>query len=191
MAEPSARGRERREQLVSAGVACLLVDGWAGVTHRRVAAQAHATTGLVRYHFGDVAGLRAAIADDVCAALGLPVPPSTMDRREWIAELTTAVEALSERRDDAALLVQVMVGALAYPEVSAVVRKALASVRSDMAFALTLLEPPVPSEQAEDLAATIVGLLDGLLLGDLVLGGSSATSVGRVRSALEALLSPR
>ncbi len=188
MAEASARGRERREQLVAAGVACVIADGWAGITHRRVAAGAHATTGLVRYHFGDVAGLRAAIASAVCESLALPVPPRTIDRDSWVHEIARAADDLSSRRDDAALLVHVMVGALAYPEVSAVVREALAHVRSDMALALSLVEPPVPAERVDDLAATIVGLLDGLLLGELVVGAPPGATARRVATALDSLL---
>ena len=56
-----ARGRETREQLLSAAAAVLGEDGYSAMSMRAVAGRAGVRLSLVHYHFGSKAGLMEAV----------------------------------------------------------------------------------------------------------------------------------
>src|SRR5437879_13897360 len=62
-------GPLRREQIVRATIRCLARDGYAGLTMKRVAAEAAVSPGILHYYFRDKAAMLAAAALRVTADL--------------------------------------------------------------------------------------------------------------------------
>ena len=62
-------GPLRREQIVRATIRCLARDGYAGLTMKRVAAEAAVSQGILHYYFRDKAAMLAAAALRVTADL--------------------------------------------------------------------------------------------------------------------------
>lgn len=154
-------------RLLTAGTELLVADGWAALTHRRVADRAGVSLGLVRHHFGSVAGLRVAIAElaanPLIDALQLP---QTTSRDGWVEVMMAGLTGPEQRRDDATVLLLLMTGSLHYPEITGAVRAALGRLRSRVADSLADLRPALADPDAT--AAVLVAALDGLLLTTLV-----------------------
>jgi AcrR family transcriptional regulator len=189
----TARGDDRRRSILAAGVACLADEGWAGLTHRRVAARAESTLGLVRYHFGDLEGLRREIAREVSGGLAIPLRESlsgASDRADWIDRLLALVAGLDATRDEIALLLQVMVGSLTYPEVAEVVRGDLDSMRDALRDSLVALPDSVPVDRAAEVAAFVLSVVDGLLLGAALDPDTVGGHDRLLRTTVTALLAP-
>jgi AcrR family transcriptional regulator len=55
------RSRRTRERVIQAAAACIAEEGFAAAHTNRIAARAGVTWGVIQYHFGDVAGLFAAV----------------------------------------------------------------------------------------------------------------------------------
>src|SRR5258705_10375396 len=62
-------GPLRREQIVRATIRCLARDGYAGLTMKRVAADAAVSQGILHYYFRDKAAMLAAAARRVTVDL--------------------------------------------------------------------------------------------------------------------------
>lgn len=161
------KGRQRRSELIAAGVALLAESGWSGLTHRAVAARARANAGLVHYYFKGTPGLRLAVAreasritisalfdavlaaeDDAALArhVGRVLDAARQDphRRRLTAELVTA--AFDDRR------------------ISALVRRAFADGRARLARWLRARHRSWPPGRARGAAAVLVATVDGLAL---------------------------
>ena len=188
----SAKGHQRRAELVHAGITCLMTEGWPGLTHRKVAQQAEATLGLVRYHFGDLAGLHTAIAEQVSHDLLGPMTDelvSTTSVEELIAVFLTALEAGREEPTGIQLLIQIMVGTAYYPEVSRIVRSDLDTAKARLAAHLQELDPKWTATSALQAASLLVATCDGILLHALVdPSAENQHSRSQLHTVLQAIL---
>ena len=70
-----ATSEERRDHLVRACLKCLVADGHAGISVRRIAKEAGVAVGLVNHHFGSIDALVA--LDDDLLRLGSPAQDDT------------------------------------------------------------------------------------------------------------------
>lgn len=187
------RGDRRRAELLDGALACLADDGWAGLTHRKVAQRAGATPSLVRYHFESLAGLRAAIAHEAVARLVVPSVEALCSTASAEHLATTAVgmtEHVGAAADDVRLLTQVVVGTSHYPEVADVMGNAMAVARDRLAAHLVALDPGLSTASAGATAALLLGVLDGLLLHGLVAPPTDAESRRRRLALFRSLLEP-
>jgi AcrR family transcriptional regulator len=82
----SARGSQRRKDLIEAAHRVLVRDGHHAVTLRTVSVEADASHGSINYYFGSRSALMCAVADDVC--------------RQIAADLAQAVPKLEECADN-------------------------------------------------------------------------------------------
>lgn len=87
------RSRRTRERVIQAAAACIAEEGFAAAHTNRIAARAGVTWGVIQYHFGDVAGLFAAVlargmeeVEEGFAALQI----ESSDRRERVAAVVDA-----------------------------------------------------------------------------------------------------
>jgi AcrR family transcriptional regulator len=62
----SARGSQRRKELIEGGLRVLVRDGHHGVTFRTVSLEANASHGSVNYYFGSRSAMMCAVAEEVC-----------------------------------------------------------------------------------------------------------------------------
>jgi AcrR family transcriptional regulator len=188
------RGDRRRSELLRAAIECLVDEGWVGLTHRRVAQRADANPGLVRYHFGNLAGLREAVARWASAELTVPlgeVAGTAASVEELvdvcIAGLSDAVRQPAQVR----LLVQVMVGAAYYGEVAAVVSEALDASKASFAQHLRQIEPGWDADGAAVAADLFFANADGLMLQALAKAPAGSDShTAQLASMLRAMFSP-
>ncbi len=183
-----SRGDRRRAELIQAGMECLVRDGWAGLTHRRVAEQAQAAPGLVRYHFGTLSGLRAAIARQASDDLILPVTEQ-LGTTSTFDELVEQVVALMGSAEDRGtrLLTQIIVGTAHYEEVAEIVDADVERARDGLARHLVQLGSGWSPEQARDAASLLLATVDGILLHGLVAAKPPAAE--QLRRAVRAILS--
>lgn len=187
------RGDRRRAELLAGGIARLERDGWAGLTHRRVADEAGATPGLVRYHFGSLAGLRTAIAEEASARLLMPAIDALCatatpdDLRRRTVEVVTA---LLDDRQGAGLLAEVVLGSTHYPEVEGVVVTALDVALGRLAAHLVALDPRWDARAARGAAELLLATTDGLALAALGRRGASAVQPAQLEELVGAILSP-
>jgi len=161
------RGERRREELLRAATTCLVRDGWAGLTHRRVAEEAGATVGLVRYHFGSLGGLRTALATEVSTVLIAPFAGAlvaTRSTEELVAATTALVREALADREGGILLAQVVLGSAHYDDVAAIVTARLEESLAALASHLELLEPARTSTTAREAADLLLAAVDGLVL---------------------------
>ena len=87
-----ARAAATRERILDETVACILEDGYAAASAKRIAERAGVTWGVVQYHFGDRDGILAEVVER-----GLHVRVETMSSTEIPeAPLRARVEALVE-----------------------------------------------------------------------------------------------
>src|SRR5437879_10588264 len=80
-------GPLRREQIVRATIRCLARDGYAGLTMKRVAAEAAVSPGILHYYFRDKAAMLAAAALRVTADLDRRVAVQARRSEEHTSEL--------------------------------------------------------------------------------------------------------
>ncbi len=184
------RGERRRGELLRAATTCLVRDGWAGLTHRRVADEAGATPGLVRYHFGTIAGLRTALATEVCTTLVSPfadaiVATSTID--ELIDTAVAVGRGALADRDGGILLAQIVLGSAHHEEVAAVVSAHLEAALTRIAAHLAALDPSRTPEAARHSAERLLAALDGLALRGIA---RPSADVPPIEPLLRAILAP-
>jgi DNA-binding transcriptional regulator YbjK len=161
------RGDRRRDALLSAGMGLLADTGWAGITHRKVAVRAASPAGLVQYYFGNLAGLRAAIAAHTCDRLIVPAMATLAMASDLDAVadlLARSVAGATSDRTAAALLTQVIVGMKLHPEVDTVVRDALDGARSELSGLLASVDARWTTDDAERAASLAIAVIDGVAL---------------------------
>lgn len=184
------RGDRRRDELLHAAMRCLVRDGWAGLTHRRVAEEAGATVGLVRYHFGSLGGLRTAIATEASVALIAPFAEllgRTATTDELIAVASAVVREALADRESGILLAQVVLGSAHHDDVAAIVTAQLEESLGRLAAHLTVLEPARTPAAAREAAELLVAAVDGLALRGIARPGAV---VPPVEPLLRAILTP-
>ncbi|MBU0521494.1 MAG: TetR family transcriptional regulator C-terminal domain-containing protein [Gammaproteobacteria bacterium] len=110
MTTPSPKNRraepdERREMLVAATLRCLVRDGHAGISVRRIATEAGVSVGLLNHHFGSIDALIAdtyqKIASELTTALRLEIQQAATPAQKMDAFL---VGSFSPRVMDPQLL---------------------------------------------------------------------------------------
>ncbi|MQA01202.1 MAG: TetR family transcriptional regulator [Streptosporangiales bacterium] len=163
----STRGSRRREEIVRAGVDLLVEAGWPAVTTRRVAARAGVNVGLIHYHFGGLAQLRAAITQRAAEDLGDPVVHELLGADGARAVVDAMRRLLPETADDerrARLAMEVMAGALREPGLAAAGEDQLRQLRAALADRLGELYPDWPAPRRTGAATLLLALLEGLVL---------------------------
>lgn len=163
----SSRGQRRREELVDAGVALLAEGGWPAVTTRAVAQRGGANQGLIHYHFGGLAALRAAIADRAGQLVIGPVADQLLDIGDPVRALDSLATLVRETASDertGALAVELIAGALREEGIGAALRDQLAEARERLAEQLGGHYPELSEQQRAGWATLLTALVDGLVL---------------------------
>jgi len=163
-------GPVRREQIVRATVRCLARDGYAGLTMKRVAAEAGVSQGILHYYFRDKAAMLAAAALRVTVDLDRRVAAEARGARDARARLRAVVraclETAVESRDFWTVFIEFWGEALHDRRLAAVNRQAYARARRLIAATLAggRSAGAVRRVNLEEAAAAVLGLLDGLSL---------------------------
>lgn len=103
------RAERTRTAVIDETVRCILDDGFAPPSVRRITDRAGVTWGVVQYHFGDLDGLLMAVVDTGFAELlatlqALESETARLDRRERVAFVVNAVwQAFSSPTSRAAI----------------------------------------------------------------------------------------
>jgi DNA-binding transcriptional regulator YbjK len=173
MTQPAAAGpeaRTARARLIDAAIAQLAAEGMRGLTHRRVEQRAEVAQGLVKYHFGSLDGLIAAVlthladaelpdvltVDDQTRALADAGRPPTA----LFAQARAVADAVRARPDLARARLELYLHASRHPELQGIVKAARDRFVDRIAASLDGPDP-------EAGARMIVALVDGLLLDQL------------------------
>jgi TetR/AcrR family transcriptional repressor of bet genes len=160
----------RRDQIVRATIRCLARDGYAGLTMKRLAAEASLSQGILHYYFRDKAAMLAAAALRVTADLDRRVAAEARGARDARAQLRAIIraclETAVESRDFWTVFIEFWGEAFHDRRLAAVNRQAYARARR-------LIGVPLARGMAnghwrridiEEAAGVILGLLDGLSL---------------------------
>jgi AcrR family transcriptional regulator len=160
----------RREQIVRATIRCLARDGYAGLTMKRVAAEAGVSQGILHYYFRDKAAMLAAAALRVTADLDRRVAAEARGARDARGRLRAVVraclETAVESRDFWTVFIEFWGEALHDRRLAAVNRRAYARARRLIGATLARgrAAGDVRPVNLEEAAAVVLGLLDGLSL---------------------------
>jgi AcrR family transcriptional regulator len=160
----------RREQIVRATVRCLARDGYAGLTMKRVAAEAEVSQGILHYYFRDKAAMLAAAALRVTADLDRRVAAEARGARDARARLRAVIraclETAIESRDFWTVLIEFWGEAFHDRRLAAVNRQAYARARRLIGVPLAqgVADGRWRRVDVEEAAAVVLGLLDGLSL---------------------------
>ena len=163
-------GPLRREQIVRATIRCLARDGYAGLTMKRVAAEARVSQGILHYYFRDKAAMLAAAALRVTADLDRRVAAQARGARDARTRLRAVIhaclETAVESRDFWTVFIEFWGEALHDRRLAAVNRQAYARARRLIGAALARGRAAghVRQVNLEEAAAVVLGLLDGLSL---------------------------
>lgn len=161
------KGLERRAAIVEAAVDLLAEEGWAGVTHRSVAARAQTNPGLVHYYFEGSAGLRRAVAERA-AELSIVRLAENILKAEDEEHLLAGAQALltvgTRDAGPARLTTELVSAAFSDPAVGAVLTASMARTRSLLADWITARRPDTPTEEAVGRAALLLAAVDGAVL---------------------------
>ena len=163
-------GPLRREQIVRATIRCLARDGYAGLTMKRVAAEAAVSQGILHYYFRDKAAMLAAAALRVTADLDRRVAVEARGARGARARLRAVIraclETAVESRDFWTVFIEFWGEALHDRRLAAVNRHAYARARRLIGAALVRgrTDGTLRRVDLEEGAAVVLGLLDGLSL---------------------------
>lgn len=163
-------GPLRREQIVRATIRCLARDGYAGLTMKRVAAEARVSPGILHYYFRDKAAMLAAAALRVTADLDRRVAAQARGARDARTRLRAVIhaclETAVESRDFWTVFIEFWGEALHDRRLAAVNRRAYARARRLIGVALARGRATghVRRVNPEEAAAVVLGLLDGLSL---------------------------
>jgi len=163
-------GPLRREQIVRATIRCLARDGYAGLTMKRVAAEAAVSQGILHYYFRDKAAMLAAAALRVTADLDRRVAVEARGARGARARLRAVIraclETAVESRDFWTVFIEFWGEALHDRRLAAVNRHAYARARRLIGAALVRrrTDGTLRRVDLEEAAAVVLGLLDGLSL---------------------------
>ncbi|WP_282781909.1 MULTISPECIES: TetR family transcriptional regulator [unclassified Nocardia] len=163
----SNRGRQRREELIEAGVALLIEGGWAAVTTRALAARSGANAGLIHYHFGGLPGLHLAIAERAGERALAPVVDALLgasDAHSAIAAMRSTISRVATDDQMVRLAVELVSGTRQDPALGVALRESLREARERIAEWLGDLNPEWTPAQRSGAAVLVAALLDGLLL---------------------------
>jgi AcrR family transcriptional regulator len=165
--ERNARGGQRRDSLVAAGVAQLAEHGWAGVTQRAVAGRAGANPGLVHYYFHGSTGLRRAVAEATCGRLigaMFDQLAGAADEDEIFTTILGALEAARADPQQARLVTEIVAAAFDDPEIGRLVRAEFARARTGLAEWFGRRHPDWDSRRARAAATLLIAAMDGLTI---------------------------
>ena len=160
----------RREQIVRATIRCLARDGYAGLTMKRVAAEAGVSQGILHYYFRDKAAMLAAAALRVTDDLDRRVATEARGARDARGRLRAVIRAcLRTAVDDRefwTVFIEFWGEAFHDRRLAAVNRRAYTRARrligAGLAQGIALGQfRPVAVEEA---AAVTLAVLDGLAL---------------------------
>jgi len=160
----------RRAAIVAATIRCLARDGYAGLTMKRVAAEAGLSPGILHYYFPDKRAILAAAAREVTDDLDRRVVAEARGARGARARLRALIRACLEvaarDRGTWTVFIEFWGEALHDRRLAAVNREAYARARR--LIGATLARPRAAGQvRPVDLAeasAVVLGLLDGLSL---------------------------
>jgi len=176
----------RREDLVAATLTCLQKFGHAGVSVRRISAEAGVTMGLINHHFNGIAALIAAAYDSLASAFlaagrerALEHDAAPVDQLLAFFEASFSPAVI----DPAVFRTWLVFWSLAAhsEEVRAVHDRTYAETRATLETLLLRLrrEPTVPAFHLKPAAIGLAALIDGLWV-ELSLNAQSFTSAAAV-----------
>ncbi len=159
----------RREELVSATLACLRKHGHEGVSVRRISAEAGVSMGLINHHFPGIAGLVAAAYDSLATTLlaasrehALAVSGEPLERLDAFFRASFAPDAL----DPALFRTWLVFWSLVphSPEMRIVHDRTYGETRATLELLLGRLKrgPRVPAFRVGSAAIGLAALMDGL-----------------------------
>ena len=189
----------RRVEIVEATIRCLARDGYAGLTMKRVAAEARLSQGILHYYFRDKRAILAAAAARVTEDLDRRVAAEARGARGARGRLRALVRACLEvaarDREFWAVFIELWGETLHDPELAALNARSYTRARRLIGRVVTagIDEGVFRRVPAGDAAMVILALLDGLSLQltfDAGLGSVKRTE-RLAEAALIAYLAPR
>jgi TetR/AcrR family transcriptional repressor of bet genes len=160
----------RREQIVRATIRCLARDGYAGLTMKRVAAEAAVSQGILHYYFRDKAAMLAAAARRVTVDLDRRVATESRGARDARARLRAVIRACLrtavDNRDFWTVFIEFWGEAFHERRLAAVNRQAYARARRLIGAALArgIAAGEFRRVNVEEAAVVVLAVLDGLSL---------------------------
>ena len=160
----------RRAAITRATIRCLARHGYAGLTMKRLAAEAGVSPGILHYYFRDKRAILARAAATVMSDLDRRVATEARGTRHARGRLRAVLRAClkvsTESRDFWTVLIELWGGALHDPELARLNRHAYARARRFLAASVARgTEAGAFRRVAPDEAATVMlALVDGLSL---------------------------
>jgi AcrR family transcriptional regulator len=160
----------RREQIVRATIRCLARRGYAGLTMKRVAAEAAVSQGILHYYFRDKAAMLAAAARRVTADLDRRVATEARGARDARERLRAVIRACLrtavDNRDFWTVFIEFWGEAFHERRLAAVNRQAYARARRLISAGLAQGVSAGEFRQVDvrEAAAVVLAVLDGLSL---------------------------
>jgi len=160
----------RREQIVHATIRCLARWGYAGLTMKRVAAEAAVSQGILHYYFRDKAAMLAAAARRVTADLDRRVATESRGARTARERLRAVIRACLrtavDNRDFWTVFIEFWGEAFHDRRLATVNRQAYARARRLIGAGLArgIAAGEFRQVDVEEAAAVVLALVDGLSL---------------------------
>jgi AcrR family transcriptional regulator len=160
----------RREQIVRATIRCLARDGYAGLTMKRVAAEAAVSQGILHYYFRDKAAMLAAAARRVTVDLDRRVAAESRRARDARGGLRAVIRACLrtavDNRDFWTVFIEFWGEAFHERRLAAVNRQAYARARRLIGAGLArgVATGEFRRIDVKEAAALVLAVLDGLSL---------------------------
>ena len=160
----------RREQIVRATIRCLARDGYAGLTMKRVAAEAAVSQGILHYYFRDKAAMLAAAARRVTGDLDRRVVTESRGARTARERLRAVIRACLrtavDNRDFWTVFIEFWGEAFHERRLAAVNRQAYARARRLIAEGLSrgVAAGEFRRVNVEEAAVVVLAVLDGFSL---------------------------
>ncbi len=160
----------RREQIVRATIRCLARDGYAGLTMKRVAAEAAVSQGILHYYFRDKAAMLAAAARRVTVDLDRRVATESRGARNARERLRAVIRAClrtaADNRDFWTVFIEFWGEAFHERRLAAVNRQAYARARRLIGAGLArgVSAGEFRRINVEEAAVVVLAVLDGFSL---------------------------
>jgi AcrR family transcriptional regulator len=160
----------RREQIVRATIRCLARDGYAGLTMKRVAAEAAVSQGILHYYFRDKAAMLAAAARRVTGDLDRRVATESRGARTARERLRAVIRACLrtavDNRDFWTVFIEFWGEAFHERRLAAVNRQAYARARRLIAGGLSrgVAVGEFRRIDVDEAAVVVLAVLDGFSL---------------------------
>jgi AcrR family transcriptional regulator len=158
----------RRAAIVRATIRCLARDGYAGITMKRVAAEAGVSPGILHYYFRDkraiLASAAATVTGDLDRRVATEARGARSPRGRLRALLRACLKVATESRDFWTVLIALWGEALHDPELARLNRRAYARARRFLAASVTrgtaagAFRRVAPDEAAVVMLAVVDGL---------------------------------